>query len=219
MRTIVRLAGVAGVAGALALVACSGNDTAMNQDLQKDLERAWTPSELTLAASQAGTQVVSALERTTPPAPRRIAQSQRVPRHRAAPRAVPAPVEVRRSDAITQVEPQPVEIAPSPDEVAMLPSQRPRPVESVGAGPGDDVIGAGRGGVGIGMGTIITVVLRGGGVDGDECDPRTDGRGRGRGRVQTAVNNRIPVVGTFPGSGRIGSAATIGGMVIGRSRF
>ena len=36
-----------------------------------------------------------------------------------------------------------------------------------------------------------------------------------------AINNRLPI-GTFPGSGRIGTAATVGGMVLagrGRSRF
>lgn len=218
MRTIVRLAGVA---GALTLAACSGGNSAVQDDLKKDLERAWTASEITLSASQPAAQVVSAIERTAPPAPRRVARSERAPRHRAAPRPVPAPVEIeRRSDAIAVIEPQVAEPAPEPTDVAPLPSQRPRPVVSVGAGPGDDGIGTGRGGIGGAMGGIITVVLRGGVVDGDECDPRTDGRGRGRGRVQIAVNNRIPIVGTFPGSGRIGSAGSVGGMILGgRSRF
>jgi hypothetical protein len=81
-------------------------------------------------------------------------------------------------------------------------------------------MGEGRGsrgvGIGVGIGSVIGVVLRGGVVDGDECDPRTDGR---PGRVHTAVNNRIPIgVGTFPGSGRLGTAATVGGMIIGARR-
>lgn len=211
---------LAGVAGVLTLAACGGSNSAMQDDLRKDLELASTASEITLSASQPAAQVVSAIERTAPPAPRRVSQSQRVPKHRAAPRAVPAPVEVEtQSDAVPDVEPQLSEPATVPSEVAPIPSQRPRPVASAGGGAGDDGLGTGRGGIGGGMGGIITVVLRGGIVDGDECDPRTDGRGRGR--VHTAVNDRIPVVGTFPGSGRIGgTSATVGGMILrGRSRF
>lgn len=213
VRTIVKLAGVAGV---LVVAACSGKDGAMNSDLKKDLELASTASEITLPASQPAAQVVSAIERTQPVA-RRVAQSQRAPKHRAAPRALPAPVEAQKADLSTEVEPQPVEVSPAPTEVAPLPSQRPRPVASNGTGGGDGRVGSGRGdqgtGIGSGIGTIIGVVLRGGGVDGDECDPRTDGRGRNGGTI--AINNRIPVIGTFPGSGRIGTAATVGGMILG----
>lgn len=217
VRTIMRLAGVAGVLG---VAACGGSNTAMQDDLRKDLELASAASEISLSASQPAAQVVSAIERTTPPALRRVAQSQRVPKHRAAPRGVPAPVEVETRSDVSDIEPQLSEPAPDPSEVAPIPSPRPRPVASDGGGAGDDGIGTGRGGVGGGMGGIITVVLRGGVVDGDECDPRTDGRGRGRGRVQIAVNNRIPIVGTFPGSGRMGgTAATVGMILGGRSRF
>ena len=215
MRTIVKLAGIA---AAFVLAACNGADSAMNADLKKDLERASTASEITLPTSQPASQVVSAIERTTPPALRRVAQSQRVPKHRAAPRALPAPVQTETPDVSSEVAPQPVVTSPTPTEVAPLPSPRPQPVASSGIGAGDGRAGSGRGDQGIGIGTIIGVVLRGGVVDGDDCDPRTDGR---RGGV-TAVNNRIPVIGTFPGSGRIGTAATIGGMVFGgggRRRF
>ncbi len=213
MRTFVRLAGVAGT---LVFAACSGNNSAVSADLQKDLERASTASEITLPESQPAAQVVSAIERTTPPAPKRVAQSQRVPKHRAAPRATPAPVEVEQPDIATEVEPQPVEPRPTLTEGVFIPSQRPQPVASNGVGDRDGRMGTGGGdrGAGIGIGSIIGVVLRGGAVDVDECDPRTDGR---RGRVNTAINNRIPIgVGTFPGSGRIGTAATVGGMVLGR---
>ena len=82
---------VVGVAGALVLAACSGKDSAMTSDLQKDLERASTASEITLPASQPASQVVSAIERTQP-AVKRVAQSQRAPKHRPARRAIPAPV-------------------------------------------------------------------------------------------------------------------------------
>ena len=218
MRTFVRLAGVAGT---LAFAACSGKESAVSADLQKDLERASTASEITLPQSQPAAQVVSAIERTTPPAPRRVAQSQRVPKHRAAPKATPAPVEVETPEVSSAVEPEPVDIAPAPaSEPAQIPSQRPQPVASRGGSSGDGRMGGGRGdrgvGIGIGIGSVIGVVLRGGVVDGDECDPRTDGR---RGGVNTAINNRLPMgVGTFPGSGRIGTAATVGGMILAGTR-
>ena len=224
VRTIVKLAGVAGV---LVLAACSGKDGDMNSDLKKDLELASAASEITLPAAQHATQVVSAIERNQPVA-RRVAKSQRAPKHRPAPRALPAPVEAENADLSTEVEPQPVEVSPAPTEVAPLPSPRPQPIASTGTGGGDGRIGSGRGdqgvGIGTGIGTIIGVVLRGGIVGDDECDPRTDGRRRGNGGTiaviprsggTIAINNRIPVVGTFPGSGRIGTAATVGGMILG----
>lgn len=209
MRTFVR---VAGAAGALALAACSGKDK-INDDFRKDLARASTASEITLPSSQTATQVVSSIERTAPPAPRRVAQSQRVAKHKPAPTREPAPVEVEQADVSTDVESAPVEPSPAPVAEAPLPSPRPRPVASAGGGAGEGQVGSGRGDIGSGIGTIIGVVLRGGVVDGDDCDPRSDGRHRGG----ISINNRIPVIGTFPGSGRLGGVinTTIGG----RRRF
>jgi len=207
MRKIVSLAGIA---GALALAACSGKSST-SDDFKKDLERASTASEITLATAQPAQQVVSAIERTTPPAPRRVAQSQRVAKHKPAPTRTPAPVEAEQADVSSEVETAPAEPAPQPVEQAPLPSPRPQPVASTGTGGGDGTMGRGRGdGIGTGIGTVIGVVLRGGIVDGDDCDPRSEGRGRGG----ISINNRIPVVGTFPGSGRIGGAV-LGGVISG----
>ena len=210
MRTFVRLAGLS---GALALAACSGNDK-VSDDFKKDLERASTASEITLPTAQPATQVVSSIERTTPPAPRRVAQSQRVAKHKPAPTRDPAPVEVEQADVSTEVESAPVEPSPAPVAEAPIPSPRPRPVATTGGGAGDGQVGTGRGDIGTGIGTIIGVVLRGGVVDGDDCDPRTDGR-RPRGGI--SINNRIPVIGTFPGSGRIGGVVNM--PTGGRRRF
>ena len=197
MRTFVRLASLS---GALALAACSGKDK-VSDDFMKDLERASTASEITLPTTQTATQVVSPIERATPPAPRRVAQSQRVAKHKPAPTRDPAPVEVEQADVSTEVESAPVEPSPAPVAEAPIPSPRPRPVATSGGGAGDSQVGGGRGdGIGTGIGTIIGVVLRGGVVDGDDCDPRSEGRRRGG----ISINNRIPVIGTFPGSGRIG---------------
>ena len=201
MRMIVR---VAGVAGALALAACSGKST-VSDDLKKDLERASAASEITLPSAQPATQVVSAIERTAPPV-RRVAQSQRVARHKPAPTRIQAPVEVEQADVSEEVEVAPAEPSPDPVQEAPLPSPRPQPVASNGGGAGEGSVGRGNGDIGVGIGTVIGVILRGGVVDGDECDPRTDGRRRG-GTI--AINNRIPVIGTtFPGSGRVGGGRT-----------
>ena len=206
-----KFVGVAGVSVALLAAACSGPGQSVDEGLRKDLELASTASPITLASSPKGAQVVSAIERTAP-APRRIAPSQRAVRHTPAPSPVQAPVEVEAADVSDEVEPAPVEVAEVPQEVAPVPSARPRPVESPGAGGGYGDIGGGRGD---GIGTIIGVVLRGGHAGVDDCDPRVDGR-RGRGG-HIAINNRIPVIGTFPGSGRLSSAIPRSGG--GRVRF
>ena len=194
--------GAAGIAGVLFIAACAGSESVVDDGFLRDLELARAASPITLQASPAGAQVVSAIERTAP-APRRIAPSQRAAKHTPAPRRTPAPVEIEQPSLAAEPEPEPIEVAEAPSEVPadvpQIPSARPQPVESPGAGGGygDGDIGRERG---AGIGTIIGVVLRGGHAGIDDCDPRVDGR-RGRGG-RIAINNRIPVVGTFP-AGRI----------------
>ncbi|HUQ47744.1 MAG TPA: hypothetical protein VM053_05790 [Gemmatimonadaceae bacterium] len=223
MRKIVSIAAIAGV---LVAAACSSKDAVMSDELKKDLDAASTSNSIDLATPKTpANQVVSAIERTTPPAPRKIASSQRVVRHTAAPRGVRAPVEVQAADVSEEVEAQPTEVAPAPIDPAPLPSPRPQPVSStIGGGDREGRMGgSGGGGIGNVIGGIFTVVVRGGGVDGDHCDPRTDGRRP----TNTAINNRLPVIGTFPGSGRIGGAgmpigtypSSGGGVGRGRGRF
>jgi hypothetical protein len=198
---------LAGIAGALVVAACSNKTGVMSDELKKDLATASTSSNaINLGTPQtAGTQIVSAIERTTPPAPRQIAPSQRVVKHRAAPRGLPAPVEVQRADVSPQVEPQPEEVRPTPVNPSPLPSPRPQPVATT-TGSGRAEGNGGGSNIGSILGGIFTVVIRGGGVDGDNCDPRTEGRG------PRAVNNRLPFpTGTFPGSGRIGGGFPGGG--------
>lgn len=210
-----KFVGVAGVSVALLAVACTGAEQQpVDEGLRKDLELAFTASPITLASSPQGAQVVSAIERTAP-APKRVAPSQRAVRRTPAPSRVQAPVEVEAADVAEEVEPAPVEIAEVPQEIAPVPSARPRPVESPGAGGGYGDIGGGRG---ESVGTIIGVVLRGGHAGIDDCDPRVDGR-RGRRGGHISINNRIPVVGTFP-AGRIqGTFPGSGRIASGRVRF
>ena len=198
MRTTTRFV-LVGAAGLIA-AACSGRDKAMSDDLKKDLDLASSTDGIALATPAAtGSQVVSAIERTTPPAPKRVAQSQRVARHKPAP-TPPAPVEAQKADVSEEVAPQPVAVAPAPSDPAPTTSQRPHPID-MPSGVGTQVERGGGSDIGRVLGGIISVVIRGGGVDGDECDPRPGGRGR----VPIFINSRFPgTPGTFPGSGRIG---------------
>jgi hypothetical protein len=191
-----------GAAG-LIVAACSGKSTLMSDELKKDLDLASTSDGLALASSSAkGSQVVSAIERTTPPAPRQVAQSQRVVKHKPAPKAPPAPVEAQKADVSEEVELQPVAVANTPVEPEPSQSPRPHPIE-MPSGSGETVSRGGGSNAGAILGGILGVVLRGGIVVGDdECDPRTDGRRR----APASINQRLPGgIGTFPGSARGGS--------------
>src|SRR5688500_13389528 len=111
MKTRLVLIGAAG----LIVSACSSKSKTMSDDLKKDLELASTSDGLTLAANPSkASQVVSAIERTTPPAPRRVAQSQRVVKHKPAPKAPPAPVETEVAQVSEEVEPQTLIANPTP---------------------------------------------------------------------------------------------------------
>lgn len=76
-------------------------------------------------------------------------------------------------------------------------SPRPHPVtvgSYPGSGSGSASTGHGGGGISIGdvIGAIGAVVIRGGVVDGDHCDPRAERRRRGTPEI--LVNNRGPVL-------------------------
>jgi hypothetical protein len=207
-KTYLLLAG----ASAVLLAACSGDKkTAMNDDLKKDLELASSNDGITLASSgSAGTQVVSAIERTTPPS-RQQTPSTRVRRHRAAPKAPPKVVQTEAPATVAEeTEMQSVAMVPS-DPAPVSP--RPQPVSvsypsgpSSGGGDGRVSTGSTTGAV---IGTILGAVIRGGVVgDVDECDPRTDGRRR-RGTT-ISINNRFPLP---VGIGRIGGSSSGGSRI------
>ncbi len=209
-KTYLLLAG----AGAVLLAACSGDKkAAMNEDLKKDLELASSNDGITLAGSSgnAATQVVSAIERTTPPT-RQQTPTTRVRHHRATPKSPPQVVQAEAPATVAETEPQ--SVAPEPVANAPTPvSPRPQPVavsypsgSSSGGDDGRVSTGSTAGAI---IGSILGAVIRGGVVgDGDQCDPRTDGR-RSRGGI--SVNNRIP----FPIPGRVGGTSRSGGPSIG----
>jgi hypothetical protein len=201
----IQLRYVVSVSAGVVLLACGGKDRAMSDDLRKDLELAGTGDAIALTPAAEKQQVVSAIERTTPPAPKRVAQSQRVPRHKPAPKLPPEPVEAQKADVSEEIVEQQVAETPTPVDPAPTPSPRPRPVATNGGGSASGTGGGSN--VGAILGGVVSVVLRGGIGGIDECDPRTDGRRPGVGRVPISINQRIPVIGTFPGtipgSGRV----------------
>ena len=175
-------------AGAVLLAACSGGKKAMNDDLKKDLELASSNDGITLANSgSAGTQVVSAIEQTAPPT-RQQTPSTKVRRHKAAPKSPPQVVRTQAPATVAENDQQ--SVAPQPVEVS-YPSG-----PSSGGDDGRVSTGSTAGAI---IGTILGAVIRGGVVgDGDQCDPRTDGRGR---HGPSAINTRFPLPGRIGGSG------------------
>jgi hypothetical protein len=190
------------IAGAALLAACSkSSNSAMDPDLKKDLEVASSSDGITLSNVGSGTEVVSAIEQTAPPA-RQKAPSTRVRHHVAAPKSPPRVVEAKAPATVTQNEEQSVAMNPADDPAPVSP--RPRPVAvSYPSGPssgGDDGRVSSGPGAGAILGTILGAVIRGGVVgDGDHCDPRTDGRRPSRGGI--LINSRIP--GRIGGTGRM----------------
>lgn len=192
-------------AAVLVAAACSPKDSAMSDDLKKDLEVAASSDGLSLASSGQSQQVVSSIEQAAP-APKKVAASQRAIRHRRAEIGAPAPVDAEAEVPIAETELQGMSEAPvaTIDDAPVAP--RPTPVAvsmpgGSGEGRGDSGVGVG---TGVAIGTIIGVVLRGGAVGEDHCEP--PGQRTGARRPTIAINTRIPVIrGTFPGpvSGRV----------------
>jgi hypothetical protein len=197
---------LAGV-GVVLLAACSGDKkSAMDNDLKNALELASNEGiSLANSTGDLDMQVVSAIERTTPPT-RKQTPSTRVRRHRAAPKAPPKVVETETLASVSETEMQ--SVAPEPVANDPIPvSPRPQPIAvSYPSGPssgGDDGRVSDGSTAGVVIGSILGAVIRGGTVGGggiDRCDPRTDGRRSG---TRISINNRMP----FPVSGRIGAAS------------
>jgi hypothetical protein len=195
-------------ASAVLLAACSSDKkTSMDDDLKKSLELASSSDGITLAnSSNASTQVVSAIERTTPPV-KQQAPSTKVRRHKPAPKSPPQVVRANAPATVTQNEEQTVAQAPVANDPTPV-SPRPQPV-SYPSGPssgGDDGrVSSGGSGAGAILGTILGAVIRGGVVgDVDNCDPRTEGRAR------RLPNHQIPPI-VF--GGRMGTPS---GIILGR---
>lgn len=183
--------------GAVLLAACSSEKKdAMNDDLKRDLELAFSSEGINLAgANTAGAQVVSAIERTDLPA-RKAAPSRRVRRHKPAPKSPPQRVVAEAEADVSEEEMTPVDEAPVAVDPAPV-SPRPQPVLVSYPGGYEGSMGRGpsRGEI---VGVILGSVIRGSSGDIDHCDPRTDGRRR-NGGTMINIGRRMPeTISGFP---------------------
>ena len=120
---------------------------------------------------------------------------------------VPDMTAMQQSSGPTHTEaPVPVEPEPSP-ATSPAPAQDQGPILRGGNGSGAGRNGAGSGG---GWGTIFGAIIRGGGVDGDNCDPR----GTRRSGTQRPVVYGRPDYGSNPGMGSIRTGGWGGGTTV-----
>lgn len=191
----------------------------MSDDLARDVALLDNSTGLALAPSSGSRTVISAEERAPIARPTRAASarsSRPVARHSehreavkphsstsrvaaAAPSPEPSPApsaadaapgQTEVADATTAAAAPDAPAADAPVADPAPESRRPHPVD-IGAAQGGAAGAGRRGGFGIGdvIGVIGGVVLRGGVVDGDRCDPRGRDRER-RGGFPIAINDR-----------------------------
>ena len=201
---------------ALFAVGCSNKDRSRADDeLKKDL--ALAASDGLGMAPTPQTHTISAIEEAGTPVAKPQPQTRKAPKKGTAraPRPVvePTVTEEKATDVVLEPSETPTTVAASPESTATteepIPTPRPRPIPvgvPAGAG-GSGTAGTGDGsgssegrgggsGVGAVIGTVIGVIIRGGVVGDDHCDPRTDGR-RGRGGMggyPGTVIRGIPVI-------------------------
>lgn len=192
----------AAVLAVFAVSGCKAKDQGMSEELARDVALAADSGSLSLAPSRGSQMVVSAEEQIPEARPRKApsARSSRVRPHRTRHRdrvaahhttevaSIAAPVAEATPAPQPVAEQTPVENTPSQD-VPVAESPRPHPMTGGSyPGPGSGSVGSGRGiSIGDVIGVIGAVVIRGGVVDGDHCDPRG---GRRRGGSGILVNDR-----------------------------
>lgn len=193
-------------------------DRTMSDDLKRDLQLASSTS-LDLASHQSSASFpLTEIPISSTPAPsktlKRAAGPKAVKARKPTVKARPEPTVVANAEEpqteISQKAPSPTtESAPDPSAPA-VPRPSPVPTDPNGGEGAHGQNGGGQNpgsgnGVGAVLGGIFGVILRGGVVDGDHCDPRSEGRGRRR--LPPPVwnpNNPYPVAGgsimrpTFP---------------------
>jgi len=194
----VSIAALAITAAGLAACGKSPSTDAAQQDLQRDLQLA---SATTM--NLAGGQVDSALLVTMETQPRGVPQAAKTVKKGAGTRAVRSEtptvlatpdVDVAAVEESEEVQAENIAPSPEPTNEPVAVAPRPVPVIVQTGGTGDYGTGTNGGGVlggGIGRGGVV---IRGGGVDGDNCDLHRGGRGGivMRGPVYTIPRTTVP---------------------------
>jgi hypothetical protein len=212
VRTLTRSSMLAVGLSAVVLAACGKNgaspNRAMSDDLKRDLQLA-SSSGLDLASQQASKGfALTEIAQSSAPSPTTTvkkgagpkAVKSKAPTVKAAPDAsVDSKAEEPTTEVMAQAPSPTTEQVPDPAAPA-VPRPSPTPIDpnggegARGQNGGGPNPGAGDGGGSV-LGGIFGAILRGGVVDGDHCDPRTDGRRHGRppySRPSNFPNNPIP---------------------------
>ena len=213
---------IAALTFAIGLTACADKRSteASQEDLQRDLQLA-SATTMNLASPRVDSTLLNSMEtkptaRPQPATTVRKGAGTRAVRSQAPTVKATPDVDVAALEEVAEAQTESDAPAPAPSEpVAVAP--RPAPVVIPAAGD----YGVGNGGIGngggvYGGGTGTGVVIRGGGVDGDNCDLHRGGR---RGGIYTTGPVYIPAT-PMPRGGVFtsGGPASIGRTVIGRSR-
>ena len=195
MRTVMRCSVLAVGLSTVLLAACGKNgaspNRAMSDDLKRDLQMA-SSSDLNLASQQASKSfALTEIGQTSALAPAKTLKRSAGPKavRSKAPTVKASP---ENSTAASADQPTVQEVAQTPAQPSeatteasapAVPRPSPTPVNPNAGQGGSGQSGAGTStgsgeGVGAVLGGIFGAILRGGVVDGDHCDPRTDGRHR-----------------------------------------
>ena len=200
MRKVLRTSMLAVGLSAAVLAACGKNGatskTALSDDLKRDLQLA-SSTNLDLASQQAAkgyalTEIGQSSAPSPSSAPRKGAGPKAVrskhPTVKASPensvvaKAEEPTVDVMAQAPSTTTEPTPDPVAPAVPRPSPMPTMPNGGEGRNGRDGGGPNAGNGDGGGSI-LGGIFGAILRGGVVDGDHCDPRTDRRRGGRPRM------------------------------------
>ena len=202
---------------AVVVAACGKNvgtaNRAMSDDLKRDLQLASSTS-LDLASQQAAKSFpLTEIPISSAPAPTRALKKAAGPKavrsKKPTVKATPEPTVVANAEVpeteVNQKAPSPTtEPVPEPSAPA-VPRPSPVPTDPNGGEGAHGQNGSGGnpgsgGGIGAVIGGIFGAILRGGVVDGDHCDPRSDGRGRPH-RLPPPMSPNDPFPRPFPASG------------------
>jgi len=209
--TVQTLRATALISAAMFAIAC-GKDSpksALSSDLKRDLDLA-ASSATDLASAQSATsfsptEIAPSSAPVKTPTLKKTAGKRVVRTSHPTLKASPVPTEVAVAEVpdvhVTETAPAP-ESAPastSDNDVPAMARPTPAPIPAaIPAGQGSDQGTSTGGGIGSVLGGIFGVVIRGGGVDGDRCEPH--GRnGRYPGRRNYPGDYGAPTMPTSPG--------------------
>ena len=179
-RNRVSIVALAFTAAGLAACGKAKSTDIAQQDLQRDLQLA-SASTMNLAGGRVDPALLSSLETQ----PRGTPEARKTVKKGAGPRAVRSEtptvlatpdVDVAAVEENDDVQAESIAPTPEPTNEPVAIAPRPTPVNLPAAGAGDYGVGNGGGVFGGGSGRG-GVVIRGGGVDGDNCDLHRGGRG------------------------------------------